>query len=475
MPLVHPVVLCGGSGTRLWPESRSHYPKQLLPLVSEKSMLQETVERVSGAGTEFADPIIISGDTHRFLIAAQMEAMSASTDVHILEPFGRGTAPAAIIAALHIKEKEPDGLMLLLSADHHIPQLKNFHEAIELAANAAADGLLTTFGIEPTGPETGFGYIRAGESTGIDGVLKVDRFVEKPDKENAERMISEGGHYWNGGMFLFAASKLLEEAQQHCPKILSACLASYNLASRDPDFLRLDSGAFENCPSDSIDYAIMEKTVKAAVVPSDFGWSDIGSWSSLWEIGDKDASGNVLVGDIIAIDTQSSLIKAENLLVATVGAKDLIIVQTRDAVLVADKAKAQNVKAIVDILKQDGRSEHELHKRVFRPWGYYEGLDEGASHQVKHICVNPGASLSLQYHHKRAEHWIVVSGIADVVVGDDQKRLLANESVYIPIEAMHRLTNPGPDSLHLIEVQTGTYLGEDDIVRVEDIYGRLDE
>lgn len=475
MGQIHPVVMSGGSGTRLWPESRSHYPKQLLPLMSDQSMLQETVERVSGSDQNFAEPIIISGDTHRFIIAAQMEAMKVSTDVHILEPFGRGTAPAAIIAALHIMTTDPDGLMLLLSADHHIPRLKDFHSAIQVAAGAATQGYLTTFGIEPTGPETGFGYIKAGEKLDGAQAFKVERFVEKPDRANAEKMIAAGSHYWNGGMFLFSARKLIDEAQRHCPEILKACRASYDQANRDLDFLRLDAGAFETCPSDSIDYAIMEKTDKAAVVPSDFGWSDIGSWSALWEVGDKDAADNTLVGDVIAIDTHSSLIKAENLLVATVGVKDLVIVQTRDAVLVADKSEVQKVKDIVDVLKKAGRTEHELHKRVYRPWGYYEGLDEGETHQVKHICVNPGAALSLQYHHKRSEHWVVVKGTAEVVVGEEVMVLEENQSVYIPVEAKHRLVNKTDEPLHLIEVQSGSYLGEDDIVRLEDVYGRLEE
>lgn len=475
MRQIHPVVMSGGSGTRLWPESRSHYPKQLLPLMSDQSMLQETVARVSGSSQDFANPIIISGDTHRFIIAAQMEAMKVSTDVHILEPFGRGTAPAAIIAALHIMTTDPDGLMLLLSADRHIPRLKEFHNAIQVAAGAATEGYLATFGIGPTGPETGFGYIKAGEKLDGAEAFKVERFVEKPDRENAEKMIAAGSHYWNGGMFLFSAGKLIEEAQRHCPEILKACRASYDQANRDLDFLRLDAGAFETCPSDSIDYAIMEKTDKAAVVPSDFGWSDIGSWSALWEVGDKDAADNTLVGDVIAIDTHSSLIKAENLLVATVGVKDLVIVQTRDAVLVADKSEVQKVKDIVDVLKKAGRTEHELHKRVYRPWGYYEGLDEGETHQVKHICVNPGAALSLQYHHKRSEHWVVVKGTAEVVVGEEVKTLEENQSVYIPVEAKHRLVNKTDEPLHLIEVQSGSYLGEDDIVRLEDVYGRLED
>lgn len=478
MGSIHPVILSGGSGTRLWPDSRSHYPKQLLPLISEQSMLQETVERVTGksatgSGQNFSDPIIISNDTHRFIIAAQMEEMGVSSDVHILEPFGRGTAPAAIVAALHIEVSDPNGLMLLLSADHHIREPGNFHRAIDTASKSAAEGYLTTFGIEPTGPETGFGYIKSGDKTSVDGAFCVDRFVEKPDRTNAEKMIAAGRHYWNGGMFLFCVSALLAEAEKHCPAILAACRLSYDKANRDLDFLRLDKSSFEACPSDSIDYAIMEKTGKAAVVPASFGWSDIGSWSALWEVGVRDKDDNALIGDVIAIDSSSSLIKSENILVATVGVKDLIVVQTRDAVLVADKSQVQNVKGIVDILKEAGRSEHELHKRVYRPWGFYEGLDEGDTHQVKRIRVNPGASLSLQYHHKRAEHWIVVKGRADVVVGDEQKTLEANQSVYIPVEAKHRLTNTSDEPLDLIEVQTGTYLGEDDIVRLEDIYGRL--
>lgn len=438
-------------------------------------MLQETVQRVVKKGDKFSDPIIISNDTHRFIIAAQMDEIDVSSDVHILEPFGRGTAPASIVAALHIAESNPSGLMLLLSADHHIENIEKFHGVIEMAAKAAASGYLTTFGIEPTGPETGFGYIKSGSKTGIDGSFDVDRFVEKPDRRNAGRMIEAGSHYWNGGMFLFAVDKLLEQAERHCPEILAACRVSYQSSIRDLDFLRLDSASFEACPSDSIDYAIMEKTDKAAVVPSEFGWSDIGSWNALWEIGEKDDDDNSLTGDVIVVDSQSNLVRAENLLVAMVGVKDLVVVQTRDAVLVASKSEVQKVKDIVDILRQTGRTEHELHKRVYRPWGYYEGLDEGETHQVKHICVNPGAALSLQYHHKRSEHWVVVKGTAEVLVGEETKTLKENESVYIPVEAKHRLINRTDEPLHLIEVQSGSYLGEDDIVRLEDVYGRLED
>lgn len=437
-------------------------------------MLQETALRVSNS-KKFAAPIVISNNSHRFIIAAQLAELGIESDAHLLEPFGRNTAPAAIVAALHIAQTSPDDLMLLLPADHHIDDVGRFHSLLGAAAQAAEAGSLTTFGIEPTGPETGFGYIKAGAETDVAGVCEVASFVEKPDAQNAKRMLDEGGYYWNSGIFLFPVRGLLEEARSHCPDILKACEASFQKASRDLDFIRLDAESFKACPSDSIDYAIMEHTKKAVTVPSNFGWSDIGSWSALWSVGEKDAADNTLVGDVIALDTKSSLVKAENLLVATLGVSDLIVVQTRDAVLIADKAKVQDVKKIVDHLKNANRSEHELHKRVYRPWGYYEGLDEGATHQVKHICVNPGASLSLQYHHKRAEHWIVVKGSAEVVVGEEQKTLGENESVYIPIEAKHRLTNPGKEPLHLIEVQTGAYLGEDDIVRLEDVYGRLDE
>jgi mannose-1-phosphate guanylyltransferase / mannose-6-phosphate isomerase len=475
MPKIYPVILSGGSGSRLWPDSRSHYPKQLLPLISDKSMIQETVERVSGETGDFADPIIISNDTHRFIIAAQLAEIGINTDVHILEPFGRGTAAAAIVGALHVHEVDPNGLMLLLSADHHIVDIKAFHQAIEVAARAASMGFLTTFGIEPSGPETGFGYIKAGIETDASGAYEVERFEEKPTLENAKRMLKAGSHYWNGGMFLFSASMLLREAEEHCQDILKACRLSYGNAQKDLDFLRLEPEAFDACPSDTIDYAIMERTDKAAVVPSNIGWSDIGSWNALWEVGEKDENGNTTVGDVISINTHSSFLKSENILVATVGVKDLIVVQTKDAILVADKKEAQNVKDIVEVLKERSRPEFELHKRVHRPWGYYEGLDEGPHHQVKHICVKPGAALSLQYHHKRAEHWIVVNGTANVVVGDEEKVLNANESVYIPIEAKHRLSNDTKEPLHLIEVQTGTYLGEDDIVRLEDVYGRLEE
>lgn len=426
--------------------------------------------------SEFFTPtIIISNEAHRFIIATQMEALGIQSGGHILEPVGRNTAPATIVAALHISRVDEMGQMLVMPADHHIGDLERFHQIIRTASKAADSGRLVTFGIKPSGPETGFGYIQAGDPTGIEGVYDVSAFVEKPLRAKAEEMLSQGGYYWNSGIFLFPVKQLLEEAKSHCPEILEACQESLSLAREDLDFIRLDQTAFEACPSDSIDYAIMEKTDRAATIPSDFGWSDIGSWAALWEVGEKDEANNTIVGDVIALDTQSCLIKSENMLVATLGVKDLIIVQTKDAVLVANKREVQKVKEIVDALKDLNRSEFEFHKRVYRPWGFYEGVDEGERHQVKHICVNPGAALSLQYHHKRAEHWVVVKGTAEVIVGEEQKTLRENESVYIPIEARHRLANPADEPLHIIEVQTGSYLGEDDIVRLEDVYGRIED
>lgn len=473
MAKIHPVVLSGGVGTRLWPESRAMLPKQFLPLLSDKTMLQETAARVMKSDM-FAPVIVVANEDHRFYVASQLQEIGSDVDAIILEPFGRNSAPAAIIAALHVQASDPDGLLLILSSDHYFENVDRFHEVTQIAADAAQKGALATFGIEPTGPETGFGYIKAVDETSVAGAFDVAAFVEKPEHDVAERMLGEGNHFWNAGIFLFSASSILGEAASFCPKMLEKCEEAYEKGAKSEDFLRLDRDAFDACPSDSIDYAIMEHTKKAVTVPSDFGWSDIGSWSALWGVGDRDGDGNVLEGDVIAHDTSTTLIRSENMLVTTVGVKDLVVVQTKDAVLVADKEKVQDVKTIVDQLKKAGRTEHEIHKRVYRPWGFYEGLHEGEGRQVKHICVYPGASLSLQYHHQRSEHWTVVGGVADVQVGEEVKRLEVDGSVYIPVTAKHRLTNPADEPMHLIEVQVGDYLGEDDIVRLDDIYGRVE-
>ncbi|TNE36842.1 MAG: mannose-1-phosphate guanylyltransferase/mannose-6-phosphate isomerase [Alphaproteobacteria bacterium] len=472
MTKIVPVILSGGSGTRLWPLSRSSYPKQLLDLTSERTMLQETVARVTESEI-FTPPVVISNDAHRFTIASQMADFGVAMAAHILEPVGRNTAPAAVVAALAAEQLFPGCQILILPADHFIEKPGAFVEAVKLGATAAAQGGLITFGIVPTHADTGFGYIRVGPGEG--GVHEVAEFVEKPNLETAEEYVASGDYYWNAGIFLFSAETLLEEANRHCPEILAACRASYASARQDLDFLRLDSESFEQCPSDSIDFAIMEKTDRAKSVPVSMGWNDVGSWRALWELGAQDANANVTLGDVIAIDSADSYIRAQDSLVATLGIKGLVVIQTPDAILVADKAKVSEIKSIVAHLEENGRGEHAFHQKVHRPWGYYESLDVGLKHQVKHIYVKPGASLSLQLHNRRAEHWVVVEGKALVTVGDETREMQENESVYIPIGSRHRLENSTGSPLHLIEVQTGDYLGEDDIVRFEDIYGRKEE
>ena len=467
---VFPVILSGGVGSRLWPTSRALYPKQLLPLVSEKTMLQETARRVADPEL-FASAIIVSNDEHRFIIAQQMQEAGLKPLAHLLEPVGRNTAPAAAAAAAFVQTHEPEGVMLLLPADHHIRDIAAFHAAVAEGAELARQGKLVTFGIVPSAPETGYGYIKRGAALGK-GAYKVECFVEKPDLATAEGYLSEGGYDWNAGIFMFRADVILDEMHAFCPEIAAKATEAVVKSNRDLDFLRLQSEAFESCPSDSIDYAVMEKTSLAAVVPVEMGWSDIGSWSALWETGAQDASGNVALGDVISVDTRNCYIRAETGLVATLGVDDLIIVDTGDVLLVADRNRVQDVKKIVERIAADGRSEHQLHNRVHRPWGFYESLDAGDRHQVKHLMVHPGASLSLQMHHQRAEHWVVVKGVARVTVGDEVKILHENQSTYIPVETKHRLENPGDEPLSIIEVQSGSYLGEDDIVRFDDVYGR---
>ena len=467
---VFPIILSGGVGSRLWPTSRALYPKQLLPLVSEKTMLQETARRVADPEL-FASAIIVSNDEHRFIIAQQMQEAGLKPLAHLLEPVGRNTAPAAAAAAAFVQTHDPEGVMLLLPADHHIRDIAAFHAAVAQGAKLARQGKLVTFGIVPSAPETGYGYIKRGAALG-DGTYKVECFVEKPDLVTAESYLSEGGYDWNAGIFMFRADVILNEMRAFCPEIVAKATEAVIKSNRDLDFLRLQSEAFNGCPSDSIDYAVMEKTSLAAVVPVEMGWSDIGSWSALWETGAQDASGNVVLGDVISVDTRNCYIRAETGLVATLGVDDLIIVDTGDVLLVADRNRVQDVKKIVERIAADGRSEHQLHNRVHRPWGFYESLDAGDRHQVKHLMVHPGASLSLQMHHQRAEHWVVVKGVARVTVGDEVKTLHENQSTYIPVETKHRLENPGDEPLSIIEVQSGSYLGEDDIVRFDDVYGR---
>ena len=470
------VLLSGGSGTRLWPLSREAYPKQFLPLVGDDTMLQATWLRVA----ELADaaPIVVANEEHRFLSAEQLRQVGVSAPEILLEPVGRNTAPAIAAAALQAQADGGDPLLLVLPSDHVIADAGAFRAAVRTASVAAAGtddtpGALVTFGIVPDSAETGFGYIQAEHADEGKGeaVRKVRRFVEKPDAATAQSYLDAGGFYWNSGMFLFRASRFLQELERFRPDILAACRAAFAQAQRDGDFVRLDREAFAACPADSIDYAVMEKTDAAMVLPVDIGWSDVGSWSALWDVSERDAVGNAHHGDVIAVDSRNSYAYARRL-VALVGVDDLIVVETDDAVLVARKDRVQDVKAVVAQLKATQRSQAALHREVQRPWGSYDSVDAGDGFQVKRIKVKPGAQLSLQSHTQRAEHWIVVRGTARVTRNNDVFELHANQSTYIPIGAKHRLENPGTETLELIEVQSGAYLGEDDIVRYEDVYGR---
>jgi mannose-1-phosphate guanylyltransferase/mannose-6-phosphate isomerase len=464
-----PVVLSGGSGSRLWPLSRALLPKQFLPLVSERSMLQDTVSRLRGIPDATA-PIVVCSNDHRFLAADQLQRIGVTALAQILEPEGRNTAPAVAVAAMAAVEHEPESIILVLAADHLIRHEEAFRAAVQRALVQAGAGKLVTFGIVPDAPETGYGYIERG--VGSDGCFEVARFVEKPDAARAREFVDSGRFYWNSGMFMFGARRYLKELEKFRPDILKASRESWEARDQDLDFCRLGEQAFINCPSDSIDYAVMEKTRDASVVEADIGWSDIGSWSSLWQANKADDAGNVTSGDVHLEDVRDSYIRADSRLVAAIGVDDLIIVETADAILVTKKEHAQKVKNVTDALKAAQRDEYLVHKRVYRPWGYYEGLDVGERFQVKRIMVEPGKKLSLQMHHRRAEHWVVVSGKAKVTHDDKTFVLSENESTYIPVGMRHRLENIGTMPLQLIEVQSGSYLGEDDIVRFEDDYKR---
>ena len=471
MTQLHPVILSGGVGSRLWPLSRSLFPKQLLALAGDNSLIQDTARRAKGPA--FAKPLIVCNVEHRFLIAEQMRAAGIVPEAILLEPLGRNTAPAAAVAALMLAEKDPDAILLLMPADHVVRDLEAFARAVDSAAAAAARGYIVTFGIAPKGPETGYGYIQRGQALDENApAFAVRRFVEKPDLATATGYIEAGDYYWNSGMFAFQASRFLVELERLEPELLSQCRAALSAGKQDLDFFRLDATAFAACKSISIDYAVMEHTQMAVIVPVEMGWSDIGSWESLWDASSKDESGNALKGDVLHHGARNSYLRSEGPLVAAVGVEDLVVVATADAVLVSRKDASQDVKKIVEQLERAGRELHVTHRKVYRPWGAYEGLDIGNNFQVKRITVNPGAKLSLQMHHKRAEHWVVVSGTAQVTCGDKVFTLNENESTFIPLGAKHRLENLGSEPLHLIEVQSGHYLGEDDIVRFEDSYGR---
>jgi len=470
MTILQPVLLSGGSGTRLWPLSREAYPKQFLPLAGDDTMLQATWLRV--AELAGAPPIVVANEEHRFLAAEQLRQVGAPSAAIVLEPMGRNTAPAIAAAALQASADGADPLLLVLPSDHVVRDAWAFRDAVRRASAAAEAGALVTFGIVPESPETGFGYIQADPGgKNVAGVRRVLRFVEKPDAATAQEYLDAGGYYWNSGMFLFRASRYLQELERFRPDILAAVRAAFAAAARDGDFIRLDKEAFEACPSDSIDYAVMEKTDAAMVLPVDIGWNDVGSWSALWAVSVQDRDGNARHGDVITVDTRNSYAYARRL-VALVGVDDIVVVETDDAVLVAHKDQVQQVKEVVSRLKAEQRSQVALHREVHRPWGSYDSIDADDGFQVKRIKVKPGARLSLQSHKHRAEHWIVVRGTARVTRDDEVFDLQANESAYIPLGAKHRLENPTTEMLELIEVQSGGYLGEDDIVRYEDAYGR---
>lgn len=495
--MIVPVILAGGSGSRLWPLSRELYPKQFLNIAGEQSMFQQTLQRLQGLDEYLTDsncdaPLIICNEEHRFIAAEQARAANIQHSGILLEPVGRNTAPAIALAALqaitkssHHTQSASDPILLVLAADHHIAKTSEFQQTVSRGVDYAKQGKLVTFGITPSAPETGYGYIKQGKplssprqvdtntiKQSVDLAYAIECFVEKPDRATAEQYIGSGQYLWNSGMFMFKASRYLEELAEHHPEILAACKLALTKQNTDLDFIRIDAEAFKSSPSDSIDYAVMEKTSHAAVIPMDVGWNDIGSWSAIWDVSEKDEHNNVIEGDVLTVDSQHNYIHAENKLVATVGVDNLIIVETKDAILVANKDKVQGVKSIVSQLNQAGRTEHLHHREVFRPWGKYDVIDLGKRDKVKRITVKPGHKLSLQMHHHRAEHWVVVAGTAKVT--NDEKTYLVEEdqSTYIPLGHIHSLENPGDLPLEMIEVQTGSYLSEGDIIRYQDSYGR---
>lgn len=470
-----PVILSGGSGTRLWPLSRSAYPKQLLSLVSEKTMLQETLLRLDK--WEIVErPIIVCGNDHRFIVAEQLRAINIDPKVIILEPEGRNTAPAIAAASMLLNsdpDSDSDSVMLILPADHVIKDVKAFERIVMAAIDHAKNNKLVTFGITPSSADTGYGYIQLGKViSGFDSSFEIKRFVEKPDLKTAKNYLQSEKYFWNSGMFLFKPSVFIEELLKYEPKMVTQVQLAIDNSYNDLEFLRLSEKDFKECPSNSIDYAVMEKTEHGIIVRTEIGWSDIGSWEALSSISTKDKNGNTLQGDTFALDTKNTFIRSESRLVATLGIKDLVIVDTQDALLISNKKNTQDVKKIISHIKSEKRTEHDEHKKVFRPWGHYESLILADNFQVKSIIIKPGSKLSLQMHTKRAEHWVVVSGVASVTIDDNEITLYENQSTYIPIASKHRLANTGKKLLHIIEIQSGAYLGEDDIVRFDDAYGR---
>lgn len=469
--MLKPVLLSGGVGSRLWPVSREAYPKQFLPLAGADSMLVDTLKRSSAL--QCSAPMVVCNDAHRFIVAEQLRELHVEGGEIVLEPMGRNTAPAVAVAALLALKTDPDAVLLVLPADHIVTDVDAFAATVAQSLPLAEAGRLVTFGVVPSAPETGYGYIRRG--AGLDhGLFELEEFVEKPDLATAQSYLDSGEYLWNSGMFLLSAASYLSELERLAPDMLSACSAALESSAEDLDFVRLDAEAFAACPSDSIDYAVMEKTALGAVAALDCGWSDVGAWSALWEVGTADDQGNVVQGDVLLDRSNNSYVRSESRLVAATGVNDLVIVETSDAVLVADRNQVQDVKRLVTALKAGDRTEADVHSRVYRPWGSYESLVVAERFQVKRIVVNPGQKLSLQKHHHRAEHWIVVAGTAEVTCEDRVFMLAEDESTYIPLGHKHRLANPGRIPLELIEVQSGTYLGEDDIVRFEDVYGRSD-
>lgn len=468
-----PVILSGGSGSRLWPLSRKQFPKQFLALTGEHTLFQQTLQRLNIEGLQAA--MLVANQEHRFIVQEQLEQLDLKAQMLFLEPFGRNTAPAVAIAAMQLMAEGRDELMLVLPADHVLDDQQAFHQALLLGTQAAERGELVLFGVPARKPETGYGYIcahREGNEALPEGVSRVERFVEKPDAERAAEYVASGNYYWNSGMFLFRASRYLEELKRHDTDIYDNCLLALERSSHTGNQICIDPATFACCPDNSIDYAVMEKTRRACVVPLSAGWNDVGSWSSIWEVHDKDDDGNVVKGDVMLHDSRNCLVHGNGKLVSVIGLDDIVVVETKDAMMVTHRDRAQDVKKMVSALDEQGRPETQNHCAVYRPWGSYDSVDMGGRFQVKHITVKPGAQLSLQMHHHRAEHWIVVSGTAQVTCDDRTFLLTENQSTYIPMTSVHRLSNPGKIPLEIIEVQSGSYLGEDDIERLEDVYGR---